>query len=163
MLKNLLAKPIESNLNGAVHSELFASHLYKHLATKLQRLGFFGAQKHFLSESADELEHYQKIADFMNDRGAIAAMPQIEAMDETVTTLRDAIEIAFETELQLEKDYTRWYRAAMSEDPITAQFLLGFLEIQRKSVGEYGDLLARLDRAGKNEAAILIIDKELGE
>jgi ferritin len=45
----------------------------------------------------------------------------------------------------------------------TQQFLLHSIEDQRKSVGELGDLMARLERAGTNEAAILILDQELGE
>ena len=63
--------------------------------------------------------------------------------------------------MQLSKDYDRWYKGCAAE-PSTQQHLLQFLEIQTKSVGEYGDLLARLDRAGANEAAILMIDNELG-
>jgi ferritin len=46
---------------------------------------------------------------------------------------------------------------------MTAQFLLQFLEIQRKSIGEYGDLLARLQIADDNAAALLMIDNELGQ
>ena len=36
-----------------------------------------------------------------------------------------------------------------------------FVDIQRKSVGEYGDLLARLDLCGSNEAALLEFDEHL--
>ena len=76
--------------------------------------------------------------------------------------LRDAIEAAYDTECQLERDYIRWY-SACSKDPVTAEFLLQFLRGQRKSVGEYGDLLARLTLAGEDRAAILMIDSELGK
>ena len=162
LVKNLLDKAIEANLQEAVQSELYASHLYKSLANQLQRLGYFGGQKHFLSEAADELTHYQKLADFLNDRGSVASVPMLEAITDRVVTLRDAIEIAYETELQLGNDYDRWYASA-SKDPTVQQFLLFYLEQQRTSVGEYGDLLARLDRAGDNEAALILIDQELGE
>jgi ferritin len=159
----MLTKKMLSTLNDAIHSELFASNLYRHVANQLQRLGYFGAQKFFLSESSDELEHYQKIVDYINDRGFVATVPQIEAMDDSVTSLRDALNIAFETEKALGDDYAEWYKQALEEDVFTAQFILQFIEIQRKSIGEIGDLLSRLDRAGNNEAAILIVDKELGE
>ena len=162
LVKSLLPKAIEAMLNEAVQSELYASHLYKHVANQLQRIGYFGAQKFFASESADELEHYQKHADFLNDRGTVAKVPMLEAITDPVASLRDALEIAYETELQLGKDYDRWYKAS-ADEPSVQQHLLQFIEIQRKSVGEYGDLLARMDRAGANEAAILLIDQELGE
>lgn len=159
----MLTKKMLSILNDAIHSELFASHLYKHVANQLQRLGYFGAQKFFLSESSDELGHYQKIVDYINDRGLVATVPQIEMQDEKVTSLRDALTIGFETEKTLSEDYAEWFKQAMAEDVVTAQFLLQYIEHQRKSIGEYGDLIARLDRAGANEAALLLIDKELGE
>lgn len=162
LVKSLLSKPIEAMLNEAVQSELYASHLYKHVANQLQRIGYFGAQKFFAGESADELTHYQRHADFLNDRGTVAKVPMLEAITDPVASLRDALEVAYETELQLGNDYGRWYKAS-SDDPTVQQHLLQFIEIQRKSVGEYGDLLARMDRAGTNEAAILMIDTELGE
>jgi ferritin len=159
----MLTKTMLKNLNDAIHSELFASNLYKHVANQLQRLGYFGAQKFFLSESSDELGHYQKIVDYINDRGLVATVPQIEMQEEKVTSLRDALAIGFDTEKTLSEDYSEWFKQAFAEDVVTAQFFLQFIEHQRKSVGEYGDLLARLDRAGNNEAAILMIDQELGE
>lgn len=162
MLKNLLSKQAEAMLNEAVQAELYASHLYKHLANQLQRLGYFGAQKHFASESADELAHYQKLADLMNDMGSVAKLPMLEAITDKVATLRDALEIGYETEMQLGADYERWFKG-LADAPMVQQALLFFLEQQRTSIGEYGDWITRLDRAGQNEAAILLIDQELGE
>ena len=148
-------------LDDAIHSELYASNLYKHVANRLQKLGYFGAQKFFLAESATELEHYQINVQFQNDVGAVAEVPAIEAMDEPINSLRDAIELGYETELQLYEDYKSWYKQA-SSDSVVQQFLLQFLELQRKSVGEYGDLIARLNQAGDDKAALLLIDQELG-
>lgn len=161
MLKSLLTKSTEAMLNEAVQAELLASNLYKHVSNQLQRLGYFGAQKHFAEASSEELTHYQKIADFLNDRGTSAKIPTIAAMTEEVSSLFDAIDLAYSTELELERNYVRWYKG--TDDIIVQQFLLFFLEEQRKSVGAYGDLIARLDRAGDNEAAILMIDQELSE
>ena len=161
-VKSLLSKANEAMLNEAVHAELYASNLYKHIANSMQRVGYFGAQKHFASASAEELEHYQKLADYLNDRGTQAKIPVIEAMTDKISTVAEALDTAFEAELDLERNYTRWYKAMAAEDPVTAEFLLFFLKEQRESVGKYGDLIARLDRAGDNEAAILMIDQELG-
>lgn len=158
----MLTKQIEAMLQEAVQSELYASHLYKHLANQLQRLGYFGAQKHFAAEYADEVEHYQKLANLLNDMGSVAKLPMIEAITDPVTTLRDAFEIAFETETQLGSDYERWFKGC-ADAPLVQQALHFFLEKQRTSSGEYRDWITRLDRAGTNEAALLLIDQELGE
>lgn len=159
--KNLLSDKAKDILQKAVYAELYAANLYKHLANQMQRMGYFGASKFFKEESADELAHYQKIADFMNDCGSMAEMPEIEACDDKASTLKDALMIAYDAEFELRKDYMQWYSTC--GDVIVQQFLLKFLELQRKSVGEYADLLARLARVEDDSCGILIIDKELGE
>lgn len=159
--KMMISDEHKSMLDEAVHSELYASNLYKHIANQLQRIGYFGATKFFLKESADELEHYQRHVEFQNDVGTVAVIPAIEAMDDSIKTLSDAIETGYETEVQLYEDYKRWYKGT-SGDPVVQQFLLQFLEIQRTSVGEYGDLLARIDLVDKDKAGMLLIDQELG-
>jgi ferritin len=159
--KMIISPELKNALDDAVHSELYASNLYKHVANQLQRIGYFGAQKFFLKESADELEHYQRHVDFQNDVGTVAKVPMIEAMTESIKTLSDAVELGYETELELYNDYKRWYEQAAS-DPVVQQFLLQFLEIQRTSVGEYGDLLARIQVVDQDKAGMLLIDQELG-
>jgi ferritin len=157
----IISQECKDMLDDAVHSELYASNLYKHIANEVQRLGYLGTAKFFLKESKDELKHYQLHADFQNDVGTVAKVPMIEAMDEPIKTLSDAIETGYETELQLYNDYKKWYGQA-SDDPVVQQFLLQFLEIQRTSVGEYGDLLARIQLVDGDKAGMLLIDQELG-
>lgn len=159
--KMIISADCKKMLDEAVHSELYASNLYKHIANQLQRLGYFGASKFFLNESADELKHYQLHVEFQNDVGTVAKVPMIEAMNETIETFSDAIETGYETELELLNNYQDWYREA-ADDPIVQQFLLQFLEIQRTSVGEYGDLLSRIQLVDQDKAGMLLIDQELG-
>lgn len=152
----------EGVIQDAIHSELFASHLYKHVANRLQRIGYFGAAEFFKHESADELEHYQKHADFLNDMGAVANIPTLANVSDKVDTLLDAVSLAYETESGLMRDYADWY-GTCATDPVVQQHLLGYLEIQRKSVGEYGDLLARIKLAGNDACGLLLIDQELAK
>lgn len=158
---SLLKPEIKADLDDLYMRELYASHLYRHIANQLQRLGYFGGQKFFAGESADELEHAKLHADFQNDRGDVATVPQLPAISVQIASLYDAISLGYKTEKELGDRYASAY-AKSASDPITQQFLLQFLEIQRKSTGEYGDLVARLDRANDDECGILMIDKELG-
>lgn len=161
MLKSILPHGIELALQDAVHAELHASHLYKHIANQLQRMGYFGAQKHFDDASAEELTHYAKHREFLNDCGAFARLPALEAANDDIGSLRDAVQLAYDTELDLKQKYDRWYLACASQ-PSVQQHLRFFLAEQVESVGRYGDLLALLDRAGDNEAAILMVDAKMG-
>ena len=163
MLKNLLSKSLQNGLQEALQMELYQSNLWKHTANHLQRLGFFGGQKYFLKESAEELTHYQLIVDFINDMGSVAQMPEIEAVKDEINSIEDALEIAYNTEVEVLNMYKMLYKKAEEEDCTVGQFLLQFIEIQRLAVGAYSDLISRYQKCGKNEAAILEFDEYLGE
>jgi ferritin len=144
MLVSLLSPEVKALLQKAVEHELFASHLYKSFANQSQRWGWFNAQKFFTKESADELIHYQILQDYFNDRNDCADIPSIEAVTDRIASLGDAIRIAYETELNLLNFYVDAYEASEDKymDCVTSQFLLQFIEIQRKAVGEFSDLFA---------------------
>lgn len=159
MQKQLISDSSLSIIDEAIHAELSASHLYKHLANQCQRLGLFGAAKYFKKESDSELEHYQKHADFLNERGAVATLPTIEGIEDGIGGLMDALKTALDTEIDLGEQYADWYAKIALTDPITGQHLLRFIEIQRVSIGEYTDWIQRLTIAKDN---VILIDQELG-
>lgn len=164
LIKSLLATATQTILNEAIQEELYASNLYLHLANHAQRLGLLGTAKYFKQESKDERKHYQMLADYINDRGGVAEIMSVDAIDDkAVSNLEEAIDCAYNAEIYLEKKYSKWYEKLISSDPVTANFLVKFLKIQRKSIGELGDIIATINLAGADECAILIIDKELGK
>ena len=146
--------------NEALYQEMYVSHLYHHVANHMQMMGYFGAQKFFLGESQDELTHFQKIVDFLNDIGEVAKMPSIPAMNEEVESLMGVLTMAYEQELELMNFYSDFYKTG---EPVCQQILLEFIEIQRKAVGEYGDLIARLEIIKDDPCGLLMFDQELGK
>ena len=161
MVQSLLSAEIKIWLEKSLASELHVSNLYKHIANQLQRLGYFGAQSYFLKESADELSHYQKLSDYCNDMGWVAPVPAVPKMSDKISNISDALEISYEAELDLLNQYKKFYEEAEDkyDDCITATFIIEFLQIQRKSVGEYGDLIAKVNLNGD----IYEFDEEMGK
>ena len=162
MLKSLLSKDMKESMQDAVQVELQQASLWKSLANQMQRLGYFGSQKYFLAESAEELSHYQMHVEFMNDMGDCADLPKIDAINDKVKTIGDALEIGYEIELDVYNQYKEFYEKSTSEDVVVAQYLLQFLEIQRKAVGHYGDLLAKY-KVAEETKEILFFDKSMGK
>lgn len=147
-IKSILKADVKKMLSKSGQSELYAHNLYIHLANQLQRIGFFGSQKYFEKESADELTHYYKLRDFVNDMGDTLDMPAIEACSDKVTNIGDALQIFYDTEYDLYEQYLEFYeKIEKSGDCVTATFLIEFMQIQRKSVGEAGDLLQKYKQA----------------
>ena len=161
-LKSLLSPAMKKGMQDAVYAELYQSNLWKSLANQLQRLGLFGSQKYFLAESAEELEHYQMHVEFMNDMGDCADLPKIDAVNDKVTDIGDALEIGYNTELDVYNQYKDFYEKAQDEDVSVAQYILQFIEIQRKAVGHYGDLLAKYKIAEQTKE-ILEFDQHISD
>jgi ferritin len=162
-VKNLLSPSMKKGLQKAIYAELYQSNLWKHIANQLQRLGFFGGQKYFLAESAEELTHYQIFVDFINDMGDVADVPKIDAIEDEIDSIATALQVAYDMELDVYNQYKKFYQEADEEDSAVGIFLQQFVTIQLKAVGAYGDLISRYNRCGTNEAAILEFDRYLSK
>ena len=162
-VKNLLSPSMKKGLQKAIYAELYQSNLWKHIANNLQRLGFFGGQKYFLAESAEELTHYQIFVDFINDMGDVAEVPKIDAIEDEIDSIATALQVAYDMELDVYNQYKKLYEEADEEDCAVGIFLQQFVTIQLKAVGTYGDLISRYNRCGTNEAAILEFDRYLSK
>jgi ferritin len=162
-VKNLLSPAMKKGLQKAIYAELYQSNLWKHIANQLQRLGFFGGQKYFLAESAEELTHYQIFVDFINDLGDVADVPKIDAIEDDIDSIATALQVAYDMELDVYNQYKKFYEEAADQDVAVGIFMQQFVTIQLKAVGAYGDLISRYNRCGTNEAAILEFDRYLSK
>jgi ferritin len=162
LVKSLLSAEMKKGLQQSIYWELYQSNLWKSLANQLQRLGLFGSQKYFLAESAEELTHYQIIVEFMNDMGDCANLPKIEAIEDKVKNIGDALEIGYETETDVYNHYKDFAKDALKEDLAVYNFLQQFIDIQVKAVGAYGDLLAKYKIAEETKE-ILEFDEHISD
>lgn len=160
MKQNLITSELKQLLEQLLNKELYAQYAYRSMANAMQAIGYFGAQKFFLSEAENEGTHYQRLVDFLNDVGVNPNLAPV-ATPVTPETINKAFSLAFDMEYNLCKDYKSAAQYALSRDISVFTFLQEFVTEQRKSVGEYGDLLARLALCGTNEAALLEFDEHL--
>lgn len=160
MKQKLISNQYEFELNKRINGELTAENMYNDLANSMQYIGYFGAQKFFLSEAKQERKHYQKLVDIANDLGCLPVIEQTYRSS-AVETLQDAFTTARNAEYKLYVEYSALYNEVEEKEPIFAEALLFFLNEQRKSVGEYNDFLSRLELCGNDACALLVFDNEL--
>jgi len=158
MKEVLISEMCVTKFNEALYQEMYVSHLYHHIANQMQMMGYFGTQSFFMAESKDELGHFQVIVDFLNDIGTLAKMPSVPAMTEEVDSIMSALTMAYDQEVELMNFYSDFYKMA---EPVCQEILLDFIKIQRKAVGEYGDLIARLEIIKDDPCGFIIFDQEM--
>lgn len=162
LVKSLLDSDMKKGLQESIYLELYQSNLWKSLANQLQKVGLFGSQKYFLAESAEELTHYQMIVEFMNDMGDCASLPKIDAITDKVSTIGDALQIGYETELNVYNHYKDFAKECLKSDLAVYAFIEQFVNIQREAVGHYGDLLAKYKIAEETKE-ILEFDEHISD
>ena len=155
-MKKLLTSQEVEMINKLGVEELTASQTYLHLSNTMKTIGFFGAEKFFMAESNSEREHYNKLEAFMNDMNEQIEVRTLQAVNIEIDDLMEAFEHALEMETNLLGQYEEAYKKS---SPKLQALIHHFLELQVESVGEYGDLIARLSRT--NEP--ILIDQELGK
>lgn len=160
-MESLLKPKAKMYLDESVKDELSASHAYRNIAAQMQRAGLFGAQAFFEKEAASELEHYTELRNFMNDMGDIAPTPMLEAANKSIVSLQDAIMEAYDMEKYLFERYSERAADCMKDNDMACLSLMQkFVDKQVHSVGEYGDLIARLY---KNPTDVFEFDEFLKE
>lgn len=160
MKRSIIKQADLTIIEEACLQELTASNMYRNLSIQCLGLGYFGASKFFNNEAEDELKHFGIHVEFLNNRGKNASVPTITEQTKEITSLDQALNIAYKAEYQLGELYNKWYKQV--ETP-TMIHLQQFVEVQVKAIGEYSDWLARLSLVKDDSCGILLIDKEMGE
>lgn len=155
-MKKLLTDKEVAMINALGHEELKASHTYLHLSNTMKTIGFFGAEKFFMDESNSEREHFNGLEAFMNDMNE---QIEVTALDAVTIEIDDLME-AFEAAIEMEMDLLAKYEDALEKcSPKMKPLIHRYIDIQVESVGEYGDLIARLSRTKEP----ILVDQELGK
>jgi ferritin len=153
----LTTKEIET-LNKFGKLELTASQAYLNLASIMQMYGAFGAEAFFRKESDSEREHFDKIRSFMNNLNVKITIPALEMQDCDCTSIKEALQEAYDIELNLLKEYEK--EAENVNLSLKVVLLLqDFTTHQVGAVGEYGDLLAIANLTNDE----LLLDNKLKE
>lgn len=127
-------------LTGRIRDEYTAHYYYRAAANWCQDMNYKKAAEFFKNEANDELEHAQKIQEYMVDFNIQPSIPQAE-IKHSFDNLIDIIEGAYKMELALMKEYNKNSTDLFTDDTTTFDFLTEFRVIQKGAVVEYNDLI----------------------
>lgn len=150
-------------INEHIPHELAAHHAYLRMSLDANRLGMFGVEKWFATQSAEEREHMIKLLTYINDFDMVNTVPAAEPVP---GTRYGEVLGMFTESLLLEQQVTQRISALRKAawdvgDCLTFEFLTWFVNEQRDSETVLGDILNRLTKVtGDN---LLVFDEWIGE
>jgi len=155
----------EALINKQINMELYASYVYKSMATYFARedIALHGFAKRFREASKEESEHADKMIDYQTMRGGRVVFRDIAKpnRDDWGTAL-EAVEASLELEKTVNQSLLDMHKVASDHDDAAfTDFLEGeFLKEQVEASKEISDLITKMKRAGDG-LGLHLVDKDL--
>ncbi|GIU91653.1 MAG: ferritin [Acidimicrobiia bacterium] len=157
-----LPTPLAEALNRQIGLELESSLTYLQMAAYFESRSLTGFAHWMRLQSEEERSHALKFFDYVLDRGAEVRLGSVDAPRADFASPAEVFAAALEQERQVSEAIRELHRLA-SETGDAASFglLQWFLEEQVEEESTVERILERLEMAGEDQGALLILDREL--
>ncbi len=156
-------KEMQDALNGQINKELFAAYLYLSMCAAFEARSLDGFAQWMRGQAQEELAHAMRIFDHMNERGARVELAALTRPTQEFGSTLEAFQAALDHERSVTKAIHELYDIALEKHDHASQLLLEwFIDEQVEEEDTVGTIVDQLRMAGENEAAILMLDRELG-
>ncbi len=155
---------VREAMEDQIGHEFSAAYLYLSMSASFDATNLSGFARWMRAQAAEEQVHALKFFDFLLDRGESIRLPAIEEPPHAFNSPLDTFEQALEHEKRVTSSIHDLYDLAVSEQDYPAQVLLNwFVNEQVEEEKSATEIVERLRMAGEDSAALLMLDKELGE
>lgn len=148
-----------------INWELYSAYAYYAVSEFYRRKGLKGFHGFFASQAKEEIEHAEKISEYLADHDIEAVLSDIKALDKKFASLRDPLVFFVEHEKEVTSLIHTLYREARGEDDIeTMEFLSWYISEQMEEEKNAKELLGKYDLFGKDDSlALYQLDKDLSK
>src|SRR5574343_481409 len=152
-----------AEISRQITREMASSYIYVAMSSAMDDLGWKGMAAWFHEHAEEELKHVGRFIRYLLDRDYVpkydAVPPPAGAWKAPLEAFRDA----HSHELEVTGNIKALHRLATEgRDEQAAAFLNHFLEEQTEEEAVFLDALRRVELAGDNSAALLVLDQEFG-
>jgi ferritin len=157
-----------ASLNSQINFERYSAEVYLALAVPLDDIDLSGMGNWLYTQAHEERKHAQKFIDYLLDVNETVdidalAKPEVVVGEDVFGLVRKTFIAALEHENKVTERIHALYKEAQAvADLSTCEFLRWFVTEQVEEERKIVLILNRLNIAGNDGAALLILDKELG-
>ncbi len=159
----MLSKPIQDALNEQIKREVFSAHSYLAMTAYFEHTNFPGFAKWTRLQYEEEIAHGMKLFDFIHARGGRAVGYGIDPPADDFSSPLDVFEKALQQELSVTGHINELYELALKQKDYGTQVeLQWFITEQIEEERLFHEIIQTLKLAGDNQAALLLLDRQLG-
>ncbi|MBC21049.1 MAG: ferritin [Planctomycetaceae bacterium] len=160
----MLHSRIEDALNKQINLEFSASYIYLGMALFMDAKHLSGFASWMVAQSDEERTHARRLLRYMLDRNGNVQLESIPQPKIDYGSINEVFNASLEQEKSNTQSINALYALANElDDYATQAHLKWFLDEQVEEEKTITDILGRLELAGDDKTAILILDQALSE
>ncbi|MCW2254516.1 ferritin [Providencia alcalifaciens] len=158
----MLTNDMISKLNEQLNLEFYSANLYLQMSAWCSDKGYEGAAAFLKAHSQEEMEHMQRLFDYLSDTGALPLLGQIAAPPIAFESIADVFTRTYEHEQYITGEINKLAHLAMTtQDYSTFNFLQWYVSEQHEEEKLFKSILDKLDMVGESGKALFLLDKDL--
>ncbi|WP_371375159.1 non-heme ferritin [Thalassotalea aquiviva] len=160
----MLKAQMVEQLNAQINLEFFSSNLYLQMSAWCEDKGFEGAALFLRKHAIEEMQHMNRLFNYVSETGAMPIIGAIEAPEHEFDSLRSVFQATYEHEcLITEKINALAHTAFTTQDYSTFNFLQWFVAEQHEEETLFKSILDKIALVGSDGHALFFVDKDLAE
>jgi len=158
----MLTTGMVEKLNEQLNLEFYSANLYLQMSAWCSDKGYEGAAAFLKAHSQEEMEHMQRLFDYLSDTGALPLLGQIAAPPVDFKSIADVFNQTYEHEQLITREINKLAHLAMTtQDYSTFNFLQWYVAEQHEEEKLFKSVLDKLDMVGESRKALFLLDKDL--
>jgi len=158
----MLTQDMTNQLNAQINLEFYSSNMYLQMSAWCSDKGFEGAAAFLREQAQEELEHMQRLFNYVSDTGGLPLLGAIAAPPAQFASLAEVFENTYKHEQLITKKINELVHAALiSQDYSTFNFLQWYVAEQHEEEKLFKSVLDKLALVGATGEGLFFIDKDL--
>ncbi|KGD74824.1 ferritin [Tatumella morbirosei] len=159
----MLTPDMISRLNDQLNLEFYSANLYLQMSAWCADKGYEGAAAFLKTHSREEMDHMQRLFDYLSDTGALPVLGSIDAPPVTFESLSDVFTRTYQHEQLITGKINELAHAAMTtQDYSTFNFLQWYVAEQHEEEKTFKNVLDKLGMLENSSNGAFLLDKDLG-
>ncbi|GKW15286.1 ferritin [Pectobacterium actinidiae] len=158
----MLKKEMIQKLNEQLNLEFYSANLYLQMSAWCGDKGFEGASSFLKTHSQEEMQHMQRLFDYLDDTGSLPILGAIAAPPIDFDSLADVFKLTYEHEQLITAKINELAHEAMAQqDYSTFNFLQWYVAEQHEEEKLFRSILDKLALVKASEGGLFFIDQDL--
>ena len=159
----MISEKLQKAINDQVKAEMWSANLYLAMSFYFKRNSYDGFANWMKKQSDEEMDHAMQLADYVMKRGDVITVDAIDAVDNEWKSPLDVFERVYAHECHVSQLIDALVDVASSErDKASQDFLWGFVREQVEEEATAQGIVDKIKNAGEAQAAIFMLDAQLG-